>query len=478
LLLSEGENPSAAGQEGAAVFAARKEALFMKADGPETSIPRWQQWLFIVGLLLIFLLASIQYSIKAMKGGGAFDRWKGQIQNIEDGDDIYQHYNYPNPPIMALILEPLMGLPTVAGALCWFYLKVGMTLLALRWVFRLVEDPGRPFPPWAKALTVLLSLRPILGDLNHGNINLFILFLVVASLHSFNRRQDLQAGILLALSIACKVTPALFLPYFLWKRAWKTLAGCALGLVLFLWLVPAAFLGNERNATLLHSWIERMVLPYVVKGEVTTEHPNQSLPGLAFRLLTHSPSFVAYPGNRQVGVGYHNIIALDPDVVRWLVKGCMALFAGLVVWTCRTPTASVRSGWRMGSEFSLVVLGMLVFSERTWKHHCVTFMLPFAVLCYYLARGRPSIPLRRYLIATLAVTELLMAVTSTSLLDWVENGTAKLAQVGGTYVWAYLLLIAALAVILCRGQLAATIGGGSLELAGKLPTTGSPSEAA
>ena len=25
---------------------------------------------------------------------------------------------------------------------------------------------------------------------------------------------------------------------------------------------------------------------------------------------------------------------------------------------------------------------MLLFSERTWKHHCVTLMLPFAVLSY------------------------------------------------------------------------------------------------
>src|SRR5207244_11402173 len=122
------------------------------------------------------------------------------------------------------------------------------------------------------------------------------------------------------------------------------LAGCGLGLVLFLWLVPAAFLGHEQNATLFHSWVERMVLPYVAKGEVTTEHPNQSLPGLAFRLLTDSPSFLAYPHNRPVGVGYHNLVALDPDVVRRLVKGCMGLFAVLVVWTCRTPTAGARGG--------------------------------------------------------------------------------------------------------------------------------------
>src|SRR5262249_10094521 len=149
-----------------------------------------------------------------------------------------------------------------------------------------------PYPPWAKALAILLSLRPIMGDLTHGNINLFILFLVVGGLYAFRQRRDVLAGVLLALAIACKVTPALFVPYFLWKRAWRMLAGCTAVLVLFFMIVPGWFLGNERNLHLLGSWTERMVTPFVVAGTVTSEHPNQSLPGLVFRLATHSPSFL------------------------------------------------------------------------------------------------------------------------------------------------------------------------------------------
>src|SRR5260370_14723065 len=39
-----------------------------------------------------------------------------------------------------------------------------------------------PFPPWAKGLTVLLSLRPIMRDLYHNNVNIFVLFLLTGSL--------------------------------------------------------------------------------------------------------------------------------------------------------------------------------------------------------------------------------------------------------------------------------------------------------
>jgi hypothetical protein len=408
-----------------------------------------QHW-FVLALLLFFVGLSVQYGSKAFDGRStsrsAFERWRNQILELDRGTDIYRSFNYPNPPIMALMLYPLAVLPPPLGALCWFYLKVGMALAAMVLVFRLVETPDRPFPPWAKALTLFLSLRPVMGDLSHGNINLFILFLVVAALYALRRGRDITAGVLLALGIACKVTPALFVPYFAWKRAWKTLAGCLAGLVLFFGLLPGCFLGMGHNARLLASWYDHMVRPFVVDGVVTTEHINQSLPGLVFRLTTHSPSTIKYVHDLPVGTEYHNLWDWDPGTARLIIKGAMALFAALVVWTCRTPLA-VRGGWRLAAEYSLVVLGMLLFSERTWKHHCVTLVLSFAVISYYLAVCRPGKALRAYLIGTLTAVMVLMATTSTSLL-----ADAKLAQAYGAYVWAYLLLVAALAVLLRTGE--------------------------
>jgi hypothetical protein len=293
---------------------------------------------------------------------------------------------------------------------------------------------------------VVLSLRPIIGDLQHGNVNLLILFLVVAALTIYRRGRDFSAGIVLGLAIACKVTPALFVPYFLWKRAWRMAAGCVAGLALFLWpgLVPSLCLGFEDNQRQLASWYYEMVHPFVVEGKITSEHNNQSLPGLVARLATHSPSWVTYPDNVWTPKEYHNLLDLDPRQARWLIKGCMGLFALAVVWCCRAP-ASPRYGWRLGAEVGLVLLGMLLFSERTWKHHCVTLLVPFAVLCYHLAVCRPGRGLRGYLIGSLAAVVVLMATTSTGLLS--EN-FAKEAQVYGAYVLAYLVLAAALVAVL------------------------------
>jgi hypothetical protein len=407
---------------------------------------RLRRW-FLLALLLVLVAVSVSYCKKVLSNRSAILRWQQQIlDGVDGGVDISERYQYPNPPVMALLLYPLVKLPSVAAALVWFYLKVGLALVSLFWIFRLVAPPDRPFPAWAQGLAVLLSLRPVLGDLQHGNVNLFILFLVVAALTAYRRGFDLVAGLVLGLAVACKITPALFLPYFVWKRAWKTIAGTVAGLALFLWpgFVPASVLGWDENRHQLTSWYREMVHPFLVEGKVWSEHNNQSLPALAYRMLTHSPSFSHYEGIVYTPDEWDNVLTLNPTVVRWLLKGCMAAFAVAVVWWCRTPTRP-RQGWRLSAEFSLILLGMLLFSERTWKHHCVTMMLPFAVLCYYLATCNPTPQLRNYLIGTLVVTTLLMEATSTTLVD---KDFAKAAQTYGAYVWSFILLMIAMVVVL------------------------------
>jgi alpha-1,2-mannosyltransferase len=438
------------------------KTLLLRSPFPQAG----QRW-FALGLALFFVILSIPYGIKAWHGGSAFQRWQPQISDLGTVD-IAERYNYPNPPVMALLLYPLARLPgavetvglsekaaTTLAALCWFYIKAALTLLAFRWIFQFVEEKSRPFPLWAKGLTILLALRPIMSDLQHGNVNLFILFLVVAALTAYHRQRDLLAGVMLGLAIACKVTPALFVPYLVWKRSWKALAGCAAGLVLFLWpgFVPALLMGWDRNERHLTSWYYDMVYPFVVEGKVTSEHHNQSLPGLVARLATHSPSFSGYIDNQYTPTHYDNLLDFSPDQARWFVKGCMGLFALLIVWVCRTPTMP-RENWRLSAEFSMVLLGMLMFSERTWKHHCVTLVVPFAVICYHLATCSPGKGLRAYLIVSLAASMLLMATTSTTLQDGAGHHDrlyqlfAKQAQVYGAFVAAYFVLLAALVALL------------------------------
>ena len=99
------------------------------------------------------------------------------------------------------------------------------------------------------------------------------------------------------------------------------LAGCAGGLLLFLWpgFVPAAILGWDANQKQLGGWYMEMVHPFIVEGKVTSEHNNQSLPGLVSRLATHSPSFTTYIKDENTGqdvqtpTEYDNLLDLKPE---------------------------------------------------------------------------------------------------------------------------------------------------------------------
>lgn len=394
----------------------------------------------------------------------AFLRWRNQIQGLEDGQNIYRLYKYPNPPIQALILFPFTELPHLPGSLVWFYLKVAMAAVALVWTFRLVG----PMPPWAKVVTVALSLHPILGDLSHGNVNIFIAFLVIGALEAYRRGWDLTAGVVLALSVACKVTPALFLPYFGWKAVWsaytatregrpvfaaawagggKLLAGALVGLGLWLAVVPGAILGWGRNVELLESWYDEMVRPFVVEGKVTPEHANQSIPGAVHRLLTSEPSDFAYDEDGQVvPTTYHNLTDIGTANAQWVIRGCQAAWVLAVVLLCHaavTDPARRRGLW-VAAEYSLVVLGMLLFSERTWKHHGVTLMLPFAVLAA-VAAMRPG--LRRFGVAVLAASAALILVTSA-----LGREEQNLALTYGSHTAAFLLLTAAVCAVMRTEQ--------------------------
>lgn len=416
---------------------------------------------FVAALAVLVVGMSVKYAAKAARPGdtgqqtrSAFLRWRAMIHEVFAGGNVYVGVNeYPNPPVMAVVLKPFADLPPLAGALTWFYAKVLMAVLAVAWVVRLVRGAGAPVPDAAIGLTVLLSLPPLLGDLSHGNVNIFILFLVAACLEMYRRGRDVGAGLVLALAIACKVTPLLFLAYFGWKRAWRVVGATLAGLVLWLAVVPGLAFGFERNTELITDWYKLMVRPSVVENRVTSEHPNQSIPGVVYRLLTHSPSFVEYPDNIPTPAAFHNLADIGVANARRVVQACLGAFALAVVILCRAPRGD-RAGPRVAAECALIVLGMLLFSERTWKHHAVTLVLPLAVLAAVLVAVETPRRVRISVAAVLAAVALLTTVPG-----MLTEDAADLAMVYGTHAAAFLLLTGAVLARLAAYRRAGVVAG-------------------
>ena len=94
------------------------------------------------------------------------------------------------------------------------------------------------------------------------------------------------AGLVLALAISYKVTPALFVPYFVYKRSWRTVGATFLGMGVFLLIVPSLIIGPQFNGECLAMWWHRMISPFLTKGVVSPQEINQSMVGVLTRLLT------------------------------------------------------------------------------------------------------------------------------------------------------------------------------------------------
>ena len=420
------------------------------------SAQRW--WaVFLVAIAIIVLAVGVKYEKKASTPSRldtltrtAILRWQDQVRDLFAGKNVYKGNPYPNPPIMALILRPLYELPPIACALVWFALKVVMATISIIWIFQICRTST---PIWARILAITLALHPIMGDLSHGNVNIVILFLIAGTLEAYRRNRNIIAGLTLGLAIACKVTPALFLPYFIWKGAWRCVAATFVSLILWFVVVPSAVLGFDENTTLLTSWYDGMVRPFLVDGKITTERANQSIPGVTFRLLTDKPSELDYDEEgRPIPAEFHNVATIGVENARWIVRGFQALFVLAVVGCCRTPRVQ-RGGLAFAAECGLIVLGMLLFSERTWKHHGVTLLLPYAVLC--LSLGNNVVPrFWRRVIAAILMMVAILTLLPSSLGDAGQDAML----IYGSYTWAYLLLAIGVCIVMLGSASRPTVG--------------------
>lgn len=390
---------------------------------------------------VVTLMAVMAYAHKASEDRSAFVRWRYQvIQLMEDGRNIYDREMYPNPPVMPIALYPLMILPSVWGAVTFFLIKVGLALISGRMVVRMAREQNWPVPYWCLFAITVMSLRPILSDLQHGNINILIMFMVVMALDAWTRGRDWLGGAALGLAITCKVTPALFLPYFFYKRSWKLLIATGVAIFVFMFIVPVVVLGPDLANQCLGSWWHRIISPYVSGGVVGDLEINQSMVGVFNRLMVLDETPGRYGSTLKL-----NIVDWNPKFVAGLLKVLSIGWLGMMFLFCRTKTDR-RNDPRLLGEFSLVVLTMLFVSERSWKHHYVTLLLPLTYLTYRIFR--PDIAKRdKWIIgSSLGLSMFLIATTSSEIGGWFADQKGhKIAQFYGMYFWAGVVLYIATA---------------------------------
>jgi hypothetical protein len=205
--------------------------------------------------------------------------------------------------------------------------------------------------------------------------------------------------------------------------------------------VPSLVIGPEFNNLCLATWWKRMITPFVEKGVVSQQEVNQSMVGVLTRLLTDTRTGT---GRYDVHLDL-NLVSWPPRVVGYLVKAISFSLLGLLAWLCRTSPQR-RDDPRLFGEFALVVLVMLFVSERSWKHHFVTVLLPYTYLAYRVGVAPLSMRVRIALASAMVLSAAMMATTSSELGGlFARHQGHKIAQGYGMFLWSTVVLFVATA---------------------------------
>ena len=214
-----------------------------------------------------------------------------------DGRDPYRVANprgwyYLYPPLFALLVSPLTAFDTETQTVTWYIISAlfafgcyGECRRLARWTSQARSTApgakGVPRDPWlwigvSAGLAVLL---PTLDCLQRGQLGIAILYFLMLGLRLVLDGRSWPAwflgGVVLALPASIKFIPLLPVGFLLlqcWSAAiWAqrpgrpltqaaaVTAGCAVGGLLFVLVIPAACVGWTKNIEYLHTWTARVV---------------------------------------------------------------------------------------------------------------------------------------------------------------------------------------------------------------------------
>ncbi len=290
---------------------------------------------------------------------------------VRAGEDIYavtddnrHHYHYP--PVLAVLLVPLADppsgrqaeglIPYPVSVGLWYVLSVVWLALALHWLASALEQslygpddrPRRGSPRWwgLRVLPLLGCLPAVGGALMRGQVDMLLMLLLCGMIAAALRGRSAVAGLLLAAAISLKVIPAFLLLYPLWRRDGRWLAACAVGLVFFLGVIPAAAFGPGRTLAYYREWNEVLVKPGLTSGGDQTRAEE-----LTLTTATDSQSLVAVLHNLRHLDRVTRPAAAEPGerLAHW---GAAALL------TLLTLAAGRRAGGN--GPAAVVLLGALV----------------------------------------------------------------------------------------------------------------------
>jgi len=326
---------------------------------------RWRQ--AVAALLILWAAAEVVRSLGRLDGV-IFTGYTQVGEVVLQGGDPYGLRINTWPPFFLFIAAGLALLARIslAGALLlWQLGSVAALWGTLRLMPRLAGEEPAPLTSTAVLVPVLMTARLLQEHLQHTQVNLYVLFLMLLAFHLFQQRHHGLGGLALAAAASLRAVPILFLPYLLYKRAWRAAAWTTGFLLVLNCFLPVAAFGPKQALERWHSW---RAIATAETADPTPGYSNQSLLAALKRLLTSE-------GSARDPV--HTALAGWPTQrVVHLLYGLIALAAvALALLFLRNPPDLASP--RTVGELAIILALMPLISPLAWKPHFVTLLVGY-----------------------------------------------------------------------------------------------------
>ena len=259
------------------------------------------------------------------------------------------------PPIAAVLFAPFAAMPYWLANLVFSAGTLLCLAVVVYLVMRAVTELKGSRLAWASmaVYSVALWLGPVWETIDFGQINIFLMMLVVVD--ALAGRGKWWGGSLIGLAMAIKLTPAVFLAFLLVRRDWRALAGAVVSALAatglgFLFLPEAS----------LRYWTQVLADPSRIGGLAYVS--NQSLNGLLVRLGLSE-------GGGMVWFALCAVIGLALLAVMWLL---------------------LKQGHAAAAMLAMAFYA-LVASPVSWSHHWVWIVPALIVLVAWADRERSTV---------------------------------------------------------------------------------------
>lgn len=311
--------------------------------------------------------ASYYYAVDAAaQGNDPYDKKALGAGAREDGTRGAVHpYFYPPPFLLTMVWTRWMPLAKAYHA--WYWLDELFALIAAGALWRWWRHLGPAVP--AAVATSLALMTAVPNNHLMGQANLPVLALVAVGLWQDDRGRQRLGGALVGVACMLKMSPALFVAWWLLRRRWTAaIAACVTAVVLTLLSLPLV-----GFATQLRFYTE--IMPGFSSGEYNglavgiDLFGNHSLPNVFDALFPN-----ALPGDRS----------LSATARWWSSASLLGLVVGTGVLFARTPGDALARY----AQLATVGLVMLVVPVFTYEHHLVWALPAMVITAVGVVEGR------------------------------------------------------------------------------------------